>query len=231
MYKAKTYLAVIPARGGSKGIPRKNITSLNGKPLIAYSIEAALGSTHTDRVIVSTDDNEIADVSKSFGAEVLWRPQEIAGDESPVIDTLFHVFSALDSVYDSIVLLQPTSPLRSALHIDEAIELHDKNAGESVVSVSPTETAPLLIREFSGEGALHRLLQEKSDIRRQDMRQYYRVNGAIYINRISELTKSSCLNDNKIGYVMSREYSIDIDEPLDLTFACAIQRQTSVTSR
>ena len=219
MFKDERYLAIIPARGGSKGIPRKNVKLLKGKPLIAYSIEAALASSYIDSVIVSTDDDEIAETSKRCGAEVIKRPKELASDTAAIIDSLLHIISVIDAKYDVLVLLQPTSPLRMAIHIDEAIELYGASSSDSLASISLVQDSPVLIRELMHDDSLIPLLQGSSTIRRQDMKEYYRINGAIYINKISILNINSSLNDNKIGYVMERMYSLDIDDSMDLMIA------------
>ena len=127
MYKGKSIMAVITARGGSKGVPRKNIRDLSGKPLIAWSIEAAKNSGYIDRIIVSTEDTEIRDISLEYGAEVPFlRPKELAEDNSSSVDTVLHVIEKLEKDYnytpDYILLLQPTSPLRNEVHIDDSIE-------------------------------------------------------------------------------------------------------------
>ena len=225
MFRSQSYLAIIPARGGSKGIPRKNIAQLAGKPLIAYTIEAALQSKYLDSVTVSTEDEEIAQISRSFGARVIMRPPEYATDEASSIDVVFHVINSMDRSYDNLVYLQPTSPLRLARHIDEAIVLFSDKQCRPLVSVSKAESHPILIRKLNSDGELENLLDVGSTVRRQDMMPYYNVNGAIYIHRISDLTLETSQNDNDIGYVMPREYSADIDEPIDLVIAEAMVKQ------
>lgn len=212
-------LAVIPARGGSKGIPGKNIKDLNGKPLIAYSIEAALACEKIDRVVVSTDSEEIAVVAKKYGADVPFlRPAVLAGDTSKTIDTVMDVLERLQEAYEYVVLLQPTSPLRTAQDITGAIDKATVT-GKDVVSVSPVKEHPILMREINTEGELTPLLAEGSTVRRQDMKEVYRVNGAVYVNHVAELTKETSLNDNPVGYVMPIERSIDIDEESDFLLA------------
>jgi len=142
MYNNKTFLAIIPARGGSKRLPRKNILDLNGTPLIAYSIEAGLKSKYIDKVIVSSDDEEILKISKKYGALTLIRPDELAGDMATTFDAIAHTIENTKE-YDYIVLLQPTSPLRDEKHIDEAIELLEGKEANAVVSVCEMEHSPL----------------------------------------------------------------------------------------
>ena len=223
MIEKNKIVALIPARGGSKGIKNKNIIDLCGKPLISYTIQAALESKYIDKVIVSTDSQEIADVAIKYGAEVPFlRPGELASDTSKTIDAVMHAVGELEKrkeQYDILILLQATQPLRTADDIDSAIELFIKNKGQSLVSVSPVEDNPILIRTIDNLGRMNSILPMKSTCRRQDMPLYYRVNGCIYINLISELDLNTSFNDNKIPYIMSKERSVDIDEIKDLLIA------------
>lgn len=221
MINNKRVLALIPARGGSKGIPHKNIVSLADKPLIAYTIEAGIGSKYIDNCTVSTDDNDIAKVSKYYGANVpFMRPDYLGLDSSKTIDAIVHAieyYSSINDKYDILVLLQPTSPLRTSKHIDEAIEEFVNKERSSLVSISEVNDNPVLIRSFEGKnGKLIPLINENSTVRRQDMRKYYRINGAIYINNISDINRDTSFNDNEYGYVMDQENSIDIDTLADL---------------
>ena len=210
MYKTNSILAIIPARGGSKGIPRKNIIHVNGKPLIQYSIDVAKESKYIDRIIVSTDDKEIADVSIACGAEVPFlRPKQLANDTTKTIEVLVH---AIDEImrsgvsYDYLVLLQPTQPLRTSEQIDEAIEKIINEGEESLVSISEVSDHPVLIRMLDEYGKVHSLLDLNSTIRRQEFPKYYKVNGSIYINKINaNFNLNTSLNDNKLGYVMDKK--------------------------
>ena len=226
MYNNKRILALIPARGGSKGIPHKNIALLAGKPLIAYSIDAGLKSRYIDYVLVSTDDEEIAKVSKACGAQIPFlRPAGLAGDRAKTIDAVLHAVSALREIgeeFDSLVLLQPTSPLRTAEDIDGAIEVFYAGGRRSVVSVSEVSDHPILIRTIveTEEGArLQPLLSVGSTCRRQEFPLFYRVNGSIYINAIEMLNPETSFNDNQVPFVMKKSHAIDIDEPVDLRTA------------
>lgn len=223
MIEKNKIVALIPARGGSKGIKNKNIIDLCGKPLISYTIQAALESKYIDKVIVSTDSQEIADVAIKYGAEVPFlRPGELASDTSKTIDAVMHAVGELEKrkeEYDILILLQATQPLRTADDIDSAIELFIKNKGQSLVSVSPVEDNPILIRTIDNLGRMNSILPMKSTCRRQNMPLYYRVNGCIYINLISELDLNTSFNDNKIPYIMPKERSVDIDEIKDLLIA------------
>lgn len=222
MYDDKMILGIIPARGGSKGIPHKNIINICGKPLIAYTIEAGLGSKYIDYLMVSTDDKEIADASKKHGAEVPFlRPSELAADTSKTIDAVLHGLNTLKrqkKVFDVLVLLQPTQPLRTALDIDGAIIKFFANGCRSLASVSEVDDHPILIRSIEND-SLKRILNISSTCRRQDMPKYYRINGCIYINSISEINRSTSFNDNIVPYVMEKEKSVDIDDYKDIAIA------------
>ena len=210
MYKNKAFIAVIPARGGSKGIPRKNIIDVVGKPLIAYTIETALASRYLDRVIVSTDDAEIEEVSKQYGAEVPFlRPAHLATDEAKTIDAVVDTLERIDETYDYVVLLQPTQPLRTTQQIDDAIQQVVEQNQSSLVSVEEVTDHPILYRTMTKEGKLLPLLHQNSTVRRQDFEPYYKVNGLIYINKVDELTHDTSLNDNEYSFLTKQ--TIDID--------------------
>ncbi|MCS5503270.1 acylneuraminate cytidylyltransferase family protein [Lysinibacillus sp. A4] len=216
MYKNKKILAVIPAREGSKGIPNKNIIVIQNKPLIAYTIEPALESKYIDKVIVSTDSEEIASISKEWGATVPFlRPSYLATDEAKTIETVIHVLELLESKYDYVILLQPTQPTRKVKHIDEAIEEIVNRSYTSLVSVSKVKEHPILMRTIDGEGKLQSIMNKGSIIRRQDFQDVYKVDGAIYINKVKGLNFETNLNDNEYAYIMD-EKVIDIDETEDI---------------
>lgn len=222
MYREKKIIAVIPARGGSKGIPHKNIIDLCGKPLISYSIIEGLKSKYIDYLMVSTDDEEIAEIAKKHGADVPFiRPVDLATDTSKTIDVVLHVLGNLKKqghLYDVLVLLQPTQPLRTSTDIDLAIERYFETGCKSLVSISPVEDHPLLIRSIE-QDVLVPVLKMSSTCRRQDMPQYYRVNGCIYINEVAQIDENTSFNDNIVPFVMEKEHSIDIDEFSDLVMA------------
>lgn len=215
MYHDHRILALIPARGGSKGIPQKNVKLLHGHPLIAYTVAAGFNSSYIDDVVVTTDSEEIAEVARRYGAKVpFMRPAELATDTSKSIEAIMHALAALSDLgcrYDSIVLLQPTSPLRSAKEIDGAIETFYSHGCLGVASVSEVSENPVLTRRIDSEGVLHPLLPIDSTVRRQDMPKFYHVNGAIYINKTSSISLNTSLNDNPIAYRISADSSIDID--------------------
>lgn len=222
MYKEKRILAVIPARGGSKGIPHKNIIDLCGKSLISYTIEAGLKSKYIDYVMVSTDDDEIARVAMESGADVpFMRPVELAEDTSKTIDAIMFTIRELRKQgreFDTLILLQPTQPLRSSEDIDGAIEKYEKCGCKPLASVNEVSDHPILIRSVENDKLIH-LLKVSSTCRRQEMPIYYRINGCIYINEISEINDDTSFNDNEIPYIMERNHSIDIDEKTDLLLA------------
>lgn len=223
MYNGKKILALIPARGGSKGIKNKNIIELCGKPLISYTIDAAKGCNYIDDIVVSTDSEEIAKVARKYGAWVpFMRPAKYATDTSSTLDVVLHAVNKLKeegNKYDVLVLLQPTEPLRDAVDIKGAIEKYFIEGAKDLVSVSKVDDHPLLMRTINKDGTLKKLLNLSSTCRRQDMPDYYRVNGCIYINGINNLKEETSFNDNNMPYIMSQEHSVDIDEPKDLVLA------------
>ena len=221
MYTNKTFLAIIPARGGSKRLPRKNVLDLCGKPLIAWSIKAGLNSKYIDKVVVSSDDDEILEISKKFGADILKRPYELANDTATTFDAIKHTIDNFEK-YDYIVLLQPTSPLRNEKHIDEAIELLEKKKADAIVSVCEMEHSPLWSNTLPKDGSMSNFLKDEIlNKRSQDLEKFYRLNGAIYICKTEKLieNKSFFLKDNIFAYIMNRENSVDIDEEIDFKIA------------
>jgi CMP-N,N'-diacetyllegionaminic acid synthase len=218
-------IAIIPARGGSKGVPRKNIRPLNGRPLIAYSIAAAQGASSVDRLVVSTDDGEIADVSRELGAEVRMRPAVLAADDTPTRDVLLHVVAeiAAEGYHPEAVLtLQPTSPLRTAQHIDEAAALFaaDPHADSLVSCLAvPHIFHPRSIMRKDAAGYLVPFLDENQPTRRQDKEPVFARNGAaVYITRTTQL-KDYVFGGRLIAYLMDTGASIDIDTLDDFAVA------------
>lgn len=222
MYQNKRILAIIPARGGSKGIPGKNIIPLCGRPLLAYSIIAAQQSRYIDNIFVSTDSEDIRKVAEDYGISVPFlRPAELASDTARTIDCMLHVIQTLSGQgehYDYVILLQPTQPIRKPEWIDGALEqLAACPQADSLVSVCPVTEHPILMRTITKEGTLQSLLSMSSTVRRQDFPDVYRVNGSIYINRINDnFNAATSLNDNTLPYIMDEQYSIDIDSYEDL---------------
>lgn len=224
MYKNKKILAVIPARGGSKGIPRKNIIDLCGKPLIAYTIESARKSKYIDDVIVSTDDEEIKDISKKYKAEVPFlRPAELSDSNAKSIDVVLHTVDFMkkhNRNYDYVILLQPTSPLRDSEDIDNAIIKLLDSSFESLVSVCETTENPVLMRTIENNHLKQIISFDSSNVRRQEFPKFYIYNGAIYINTVSMLYKEEKFIDDKtMPFIMDNNKSIDIDNIIDLKLA------------
>jgi|SRR5690554_5490702 CMP-N,N'-diacetyllegionaminic acid synthase len=221
MLNNKTFLAIIPARGGSKRLPKKNVLELVGKPLIAWTIEAALKSKHIDKVLVTSDDDEILDVSEKFGAATIPRPADIAQDTSTSFEAIRHAIESMEK-YDYVVLLQPTSPLRTSQHIEEAIQLLvDRNA-DAIISVTEMEHSPLWVNVLPGDNCMAGFLREEIlNKRSQDLETYYRLNGAIYISQTTKLMDAGSffLSNNVYAYKMSNTNSVDIDTEMDFKWA------------
>lgn len=231
MYKNKTFLAIIPARGGSKRLPRKNILGLCGKPLIAHTIEAGLKSNYIHKVVVSSDDEEILEISKKFGAETIKRPDDLASDTATTFDAIKHTIDNNIDKYDYIVLLQPTSPLRNEKHIDEAIELLEEKKVNAIISVCEMEHSPLWSNTLPNNGSMKGFLRDEIlNKRSQDLEKYYRLNGAIYICRTDKLLeeKTFILKDEIYAYKMSRKFSIDIDEEIDFKIAEVLIKMSKI---
>lgn len=221
MYKNKTFLAIIPARGGSKRLPRKNILDLGGKPLIAWTIEAGLKSNYIDKVIVTSDDDEILNIATKFGSDTIERPDELASDLSTSFDAIKHTIDNLEK-YDYVILLQPTSPLRTTEHIDEAIEILISKNADAIVSLTEMDHSPLWSNTLPDDMNMNNFLSnEVKNKRSQDLEIYYRLNGAIYVCDANKLLeeKSFLIKENIFAYKMDRKDSVDIDEEIDFDFA------------
>ena len=226
MYNKKSFLAIIPARGGSKRLPRKNILNLCGKPLIAWSIEAGYFSKYIDKVVVSSDDDIILDIAKKFKATPIKRPKELASDNSPGFDAIQHTLVELDALqnYDFIVILQPTSPLRNKKHLDEAIKFLEKKRADAVISVCETDHSPLWANSLKDNLSMDTFFKDREYVlnkRSQDLEKYFRLNGAIYICKTSKLLeeKTFFLRKNIYAYKMDKRVSIDIDDQIDFEMA------------
>jgi N-acylneuraminate cytidylyltransferase len=216
-------LVVIPARGGSKGLPGKNIKKLKGKPLIHYTIESARKIFEDDQIFISTDDIEIKKVAESTGLQIPdLRPTHLATDHASSQDVLLHCLDRSNAQGynpDTIILLQVTSPFRNELHIQEALDIYD-NECDMVVSVKHTEANPYYILMEEDEfGWLQKSKSGRFD-RRQDCPDVYEINGAIYIIRVKSLLQESMGHFSKVRkYVMKKEHSVDIDTQLDWDIA------------
>lgn len=216
-------LGVITARGGSKGVPRKNVRLLGGKPLLAWTAEAALKSRRLSRVILSTDDDEIAAVAKGAGIEVPFkRPADLATDSAPTLPVLQHAVAWLEErgdAYDAICLLQPTNPLRTADIIDGCIDMLEQSSADSVVTVLPVpaEHNPHWVYFAKPDGALYLATGEQSPIpRRQELPPAYHREGSVYVVRRDVLLqRGSLYGDRVMGYIVSPETSVNIDDAAD----------------
>ena len=216
-------IAIIPARGGSKGLPGKNIKTLCGKPLIAHSIDCALGAKRIDRVIVSTNDPEIADVALQFGAEVPFlRPDYLATDEAKAIDNYVYTVDRLahewNKPIDEFAVLLPTAPLRSSADVDGAIELFYARGADSVVSYTP-EAHPVRWHKYlDADNAFVDIFEQTID-NRQALRTSYYPNGAVYVFRTAVIKAGMYYTNKSFAYVMPRNRSIDIDTLEDFQYA------------
>ena len=223
MYESKKIIALIPARGGSKGLPRKNIKPLLGKPLIAWTIEQALASKYLDKILVSTDDSEIAKISKNYGAEVpFMRPKELAEDNAKGIDVVLHTIDWLEEndqrkQYDLLMLLQPTSPLRKSEDIDNAIELLFLKEAKAIVSVCEVDHHPLWANTLPENGCMKNFIRKEiMNKNRQELPVYYRLNGAIYLAYCNYIKKCrSFIGKKTFAYIMPKSRSVDIDDEID----------------
>lgn len=218
MIAGKRVLAVIPARGGSKCVLRKNIRIVAGKPLIAFSIEAAQKSCYIDHLVVSTEDPEIRQTAFSWGVEVLNRPPELAQDETPGIDPVLHAISAFPG-YDYVLLLQPTSPMRTSGDIDSALEKCVKEQAPVCVTICEVKQSPYHCFERLENDHLNRLLPFASGVRRQDLPVLYALNGAVYVAEVDWLQREKhFVSEATTTYLMTQQNSLDIDTELDLLF-------------
>jgi len=213
----KKVLAIIPARGGSKGLPRKNILDLNGKPLIVWSIEASLGSKYITKTIVSSDDDEILEISKKYSSEILKRPDEFATDISSSEIVVKHTLETMEEKFDYVILLQPTSPLRDVKDINSAFEKLFSSDATALISVCEYDNKILKAFKENEFGYIEGISNNKYPfMRRQDLPKIYMSNGAIYIIKIDEFLKNnSFYTDKTVLFVMNDIKSLDIDRKED----------------
>lgn len=220
MLNGKKVLAVIPARGGSKRLPGKNIKIFQGKPLIVWTIDAALKCEYIDKVIVNSDSDKILAASRLPNVVLDKRRLELATDTSTSIDVALDVLDRFPG-FDILVWLQPTSPLRTAIHISEALGKYRELGASSIASVCSVDHSPQWINELDSNGGLSKFYSaETVNKRSQDLGEFVQLNGAIYINEIADLyQEKSFLSKKTLAYVMSREQSVDIDSMLEFRFA------------
>lgn len=215
-------IGLIPARGGSKGVPRKNMRMIGAKPLIEFTIQAALSSRYVDHVYLSSDDDEILLCGSAKGAHSIQRPAEFASDTASAGDVVTHFFGEIPGRLAEqdpyVVYLQPTSPLRSAEHIDLAMEQMEAQHAHTLVSVVEMSPSPFKAFSLDGNGRLHSLFDEKmSNARRQDLPKAFIPNGAIYIFRISDfMARAGFPSNGSVSFVMNEADSIDIDTEEDV---------------
>lgn len=222
-------LGVIPARGGSKSIPKKNTAKINGKPLIAYTVNEAKKSKLLHSLVVSTEDPEIERISKGLGVAVIKRPKKLSADNTPTSAVIIGVIQQLkekdNTQFDAIVILQPTSPLRTVADIDNAIQIFQKNRCDSVMGVTKVVHPPSWMYQINKKGTLTKFLKNKTPItRRQDSPVLYQLNGAILVATKEFFQRKKTFGSNTIPYVMPQHRSIDIDNYYDLKVAEMIMK-------
>lgn len=225
MIDGKSVIAVIPARGASRGLPGKHLALAGGKPVIAWSIESAQASLYVDRLILSSDDAAIIAAAKEWGCEAPFvRPRALADDDAKVEDALIHALDALGQAYDYIVLLQPTSPLRSAADIDGCLKLCRASGAPAAVTVSVPKKSPYWMYRLADDGRMQRLFDDGEVIyRRQDLPPIYGLNGAVYVAEVPWFREHrSFLRAETRALVIPPERAVDLDEPLDLVILRAI---------
>jgi CMP-N,N'-diacetyllegionaminic acid synthase len=217
-------LAIIPARSGSKGLKDKNIKKIDGKPLINYTIEAALKSEIFSDIIVSTDSLKYAEIAKKAGAKVPFiRPEKLATDESTTNDVILNAISEMEERndgYDYFMLLQPTSPLRTVKNIKESYSLLKEKNANAIVSVCEMDHNPLWSNTLDESLSLDNFIDKKKNKRRQELPTYYRLNGAIYLARVNYYKKYKDFYINKsYAYIMNKRESVDVDDIIDFRLA------------
>lgn len=230
MYKGKKIVGIITARSGSKGVQDKNIKILHGKPMIAYTIETAIESGIFDKIIVSTDSQKYADIAIEYGAEVpSLRPEELSQDNTSSVDTILYTLNLLennDEDYDYFMLLQPTSPLRTAKNIVESVDLCFEKNALSVLSVTKCDHPPEWSCQLEDSLDLTVLYNQIKVTRRQDALSYYQLNGAIYFVNINEFKESkSFFKNNSVAYIMDKENSLDVDNIYDFMLVESVMKR------
>lgn len=231
MIAGRRVLALIPARGGSKGLPGKNIREVGGRALLDWTIAAARASLHVDRVVLSSDDPAIMAVARACGCDVPFRrPDALATDVATTLDVVLHALDALPE-FDVLVLLQPTSPLRTAADIDAAVERMIDTGASSCVSVCEVEQSPYWMYRIDNNGVLKPIIEQPHGAsRRQDLPQVYVLNGAVYVADVERLRAARAfVTADTVAYPMPLERSIDIDTAADFeVFRKAVSEDSHV---
>ncbi|MBT4711713.1 MAG: acylneuraminate cytidylyltransferase family protein [Alphaproteobacteria bacterium] len=233
MISGKTVLGVIPARGGSKGLPGKNIAPLLDKPLIAWAIESGQNSKLIDRLVFSSENSDFNKIAADWGCEVPFsRPENLASDHANLPEVVLNILDTLKDHYDYVVLLQPTSPLRTAHDIDGAITKCLDAKAPSCMSITLAERSPYKMYRMAKGDRLESILEPPPTMRRQDLPEVFSANGAVYVAQCDWLRKSGHFETPEtVGYPMPADRSIDIDSELDLQIAASIlDRRTSLPS-
>ncbi len=224
-------LFVITARGGSKGVPRKNIRKIGELPLIAYKIIAAKKCRYENRIIVSTDDNEIAEISRKYGAEVPFiRPKELADDTASSMDVVMHTINWIcendTENYDYVCLLEPSSPFASHQDLNDALELIEKSGADTLLAMKEAEVSTRFIHSLDENGGLSEFyyaVKDQASVRRQDQKKEYTMNGCMYIAKWDYFMANKLFHsENSVPYVMPEEKSIEIDTMFDYEIACSM---------
>ncbi|MCR5304115.1 MAG: acylneuraminate cytidylyltransferase family protein [Lachnospiraceae bacterium] len=229
--EGKGNIAIIPARSGSKGLPDKNIKPLNGIPLISYSIKTAIDSKCFEKVFVSTDSQKYADISMEYGADASFlRSERTSSDSAGSWDVVREVLSEFEKrghSYERIMLMQPTSPLRTAEDVINSFNLMEEKGACSIVGVTETDHSPIWCNTLPEDLSMESFRNEKyADMPRQALPKFYRVNGAIYLIKRSELDTDRMLKIKSYAYIMPRERSVDIDTELDFVIAEELMKKT-----
>ena len=212
-------LAIVPARGGSRGLPRKNLLEVAGKPLLGWTLDAARSCSRLSRIILSSDSDEICAAARALGLEVPFvRPAELARDDTPGIEPVLHALDALDEEFDYVVLLQPTSPLRIGADIDRALDQCLQQGASACVSVSAVEPSPYWSFVLGEQGEMQPLIESSGlYTRRQDLPPVYALNGAVYVAQVPWLRRErTFVTAETVASVMPRERATDLDDELDL---------------
>ncbi|MBC7905480.1 MAG: acylneuraminate cytidylyltransferase family protein [Rhodospirillaceae bacterium] len=228
MIAGQSVLAIAAARGGSKGVPRKNVRPVGGQPMIAWTVQAARQSAHVDRLILTTDDAEIAEMARTHGCEIPFlRPPHLASDDASMMDVVHHAIAECGDGFDWVVLLQATSPLRLAGDIDALLEACVAAGAPAGVTVTPSDKSPFWMFYRDAAGGMDPVLPAAAQAkRRQELPQAYALNGAVYVARRDWIAgRSSFLSDSTLCHVMPRERSVDVDTEMDMIIAEALFSQ------